>query len=158
MHRLMSPEYRLRKDIVQNSSQSLSPATEASPEAVQKSKSDKTSVDSEVAKPSNQVMIRERHPHIFLKGSEKPKRRSIALTQECSQMVQGKIPQKMKDLGTFIIPCIIGDVYIGRALCDLGASINLMPFSVFKKLGIGAATEDPHLHLKQFLEVASNFK
>jgi hypothetical protein len=52
-------------------------------------------------------------------------------------MVQGKISQKMKDHGTFTIPCTIGDIYVGRALYDLGASINLMPLSVFKKLGIG---------------------
>ncbi|MCI03892.1 hypothetical protein A2U01_0024933, partial [Trifolium medium] len=54
-------------------------------------------------------------------------------------MVQGKIPPKLKDPGTFTIPCTIGDIHVGRALCDLGASINLMPLSVFKKLGIGAA-------------------
>ncbi|MCH96263.1 hypothetical protein A2U01_0017247 [Trifolium medium] len=45
----------------------------------------------------------------------------------------------MKDPGTFTILCTIGDVYVGRALCDLGASNNLMPLCVFKKLGIGAA-------------------
>ncbi|MCI29722.1 hypothetical protein A2U01_0050931 [Trifolium medium] len=64
---------------------------------------------------------------------------TVALTQECSQMVQGRITQKMNDPGSFTIPCTIGDVYIGRAICDLGASINLMPLYVFKKLGIGAA-------------------
>ncbi|PNX79507.1 hypothetical protein L195_g035493, partial [Trifolium pratense] len=64
---------------------------------------------------------------------------TVALTQECSQMVQGKIPPKLKDPETFTIPCTIGDVHVGQALCDLGASINLMSLSVFKKLGIGAA-------------------
>jgi hypothetical protein len=61
---------------------------------------------------------------------------TVALTQECSQMVQGKIPPKLKDPGTFTIPCSIADVYVGKALCDLGASINLMPLFIFKKLGI----------------------
>jgi hypothetical protein len=32
---------------------------------------------------------------------------TVALTQECSQMVQGKIPPKLKDLVTFTIPCTI---------------------------------------------------
>jgi hypothetical protein len=64
---------------------------------------------------------------------------TAALTQECSQMVHGKIPPKLKDPGAFIVPCTIGDVYVGKALCDLGASINLMPLSIFKKLGIGEA-------------------
>ncbi|XP_024039413.1 uncharacterized protein LOC112098042 [Citrus clementina] len=62
---------------------------------------------------------------------------TVALTQECSRMLQSKIPQKMKDLGSFTIPCSIGTEYSGKALCDLGASINLMPLSVFKQLGVG---------------------
>lgn len=52
-------------------------------------------------------------------------------------MLQSKIPTKVKDLGRFTIPCSIGTRYAGRALCDLGASINLMPLSVFKQLGEG---------------------
>ena len=35
------------------------------------------------------------------------------------------------------MPCAIGDTFFERALCDLGASINLMPYSIFRKLGIG---------------------
>ncbi|XP_057760431.1 uncharacterized protein LOC130980806 [Arachis stenosperma] len=42
----------------------------------------------------------------------------------------------MQDPGSFVIPCTIGDVTIPRALCDLRASINLMPLSVMKKLQI----------------------
>ncbi|CAA0828832.1 Unknown protein, partial [Striga hermonthica] len=37
----------------------------------------------------------------------------------------------------FTIPCTIGNISINNALCDLGASINLMPLSIFKKLGLG---------------------
>ncbi|KAH9681175.1 hypothetical protein KPL71_026868 [Citrus sinensis] len=62
---------------------------------------------------------------------------TIALTQECSRMLQSKIPQKMKDPGSFTIPCSIGTKYSGKVLCDLRASINLMPLSVFKQLGVG---------------------
>lgn len=62
---------------------------------------------------------------------------TVALTQECSQLVQGKLPPKLKDPGSFTIPCNIGETFWGKALCDLGASINLMPLSIFKKLGIG---------------------
>jgi len=43
----------------------------------------------------------------------------------------------LKDLGAFTIPCTIGKVSVGRALCDLGASINLMPISMMQKLGCG---------------------
>ncbi|KAI3698001.1 hypothetical protein L6452_31110 [Arctium lappa] len=41
------------------------------------------------------------------------------------------------DPGSFTIPCSIGGKEVGHALCDLGASINFMPLSVFNKLGIG---------------------
>ncbi|KAL5579127.1 hypothetical protein UlMin_011569 [Ulmus minor] len=61
---------------------------------------------------------------------------TVALTTECSLLLQTKIPPKLKDLGSFTIPCSIGNTYCDRALCDLGASINLMPMSVFKQLGI----------------------
>ena len=43
----------------------------------------------------------------------------------------------MKDPGSFTIPCIIGDSTFDKALCDLGASINLMSLSVFIKFGLG---------------------
>ena len=62
---------------------------------------------------------------------------TIALTQECSHILQSKILQKLKDLESFTISCSIRTKYNGKALCDLGASINLMPLSVFKQLGVG---------------------
>ncbi|XP_052489783.1 uncharacterized protein LOC128042478 [Gossypium raimondii] len=43
----------------------------------------------------------------------------------------------MKDPRSFTIPCSIGNHYLGKALYDLGASINLIPLSTFRKLGIG---------------------
>ncbi|KAK8521572.1 hypothetical protein V6N12_031466 [Hibiscus sabdariffa] len=51
----------------------------------------------------------------------------------------GDIPPKKNDPGIFIIPCFIGDNYVGKALCDLGSSVNLMSKSVFMKLGMGTA-------------------
>ncbi|XP_070035526.1 uncharacterized protein [Nicotiana tomentosiformis] len=61
-----------------------------------------------------------------------------ALTEECTSRIQHKLPQKLKILGSFTIPVGIGEIDMGRALCDLGASINLMTLSVFKQLGLGA--------------------
>ncbi|XP_075098865.1 uncharacterized protein LOC142175773 [Nicotiana tabacum] len=61
-----------------------------------------------------------------------------ALTEECTSRIQHKIPQKLKDPGSFTIPVRIGEIDVGRALCDLGASINLMSLSMFKQLGLGA--------------------
>ncbi|XP_062114143.1 uncharacterized protein LOC133825178 [Humulus lupulus] len=62
---------------------------------------------------------------------------TVALTKECSSFLQDKLPPKLKDPGSFTIPCTIGDTYCGMALCDLGAIINLMTMFVFKQLGIG---------------------
>ena len=61
------------------------------------------------------------------------------LTEECSAILQRKLPLKLKDPGSFIIPCKIGNSIFERALCDLGASINLMPLSIFIRLGLGEA-------------------
>ncbi|XP_056169350.1 uncharacterized protein LOC130138655 [Syzygium oleosum] len=63
--------------------------------------------------------------------------KTVKLNEECSAILQNKLPPKLKDPGSFTIPCTIGDSYFEKALCDLGASINLMPFSVFRKLGLG---------------------
>ncbi|XP_062100236.1 uncharacterized protein LOC133806121 [Humulus lupulus] len=63
----------------------------------------------------------------------------VALIEECSAIIQKKLPQKLRDSGSFTIPCIIGNFHCERALCDLGASINLMSLSVFKSLGLGEA-------------------
>ncbi|XP_038890482.1 uncharacterized protein LOC120080021 [Benincasa hispida] len=63
----------------------------------------------------------------------------IALTQECNTLVSNSVPKKQKDPGSFTVPCSIGGLDVGHALCDLGASINLMSLSIFKKLRIGKA-------------------
>ena len=61
----------------------------------------------------------------------------ILLTGECSAILQNKLPSKLKDLRSFTIPCVIGDIYFNKALYDLGASINLMPLSIFRKFRVG---------------------
>ena len=80
----------------------------------------------------------------FMKGILSQKRRlanfeTVNLTEECSAILQRKLPQKLKDPGSFTIPCTIGNAIFERALCDLGASINLMPLPIFKRLGLGEA-------------------
>ncbi|XP_062075393.1 uncharacterized protein LOC133779449 [Humulus lupulus] len=64
---------------------------------------------------------------------------TVALTEECSAILQRKLPQKLRDPGSFTIPCTIGKFECKHALCDLGASINLMPLSVFRRLSLGEA-------------------
>ncbi|CAH1426857.1 unnamed protein product [Lactuca virosa] len=62
----------------------------------------------------------------------------VATTKSCTSIIQNKLPVKKDDPGSFVLPCRIGMLdKIG--LCDLGASINVMPLSIFRTLGIGAA-------------------
>ncbi|KAL8104388.1 hypothetical protein AgCh_028553 [Apium graveolens] len=61
---------------------------------------------------------------------------TISLREECSVVLQQKLPLKLKDPGSFTFPCTIGNLSFDKCICDLGASINLMPLSIFKKLGL----------------------
>ena len=58
----------------------------------------------------------------------------VNLTTTCSAIIQQKLPAKMKDPGSFTIPCSIGKYEFKKALCDSGTSINLMPLSMVKRL------------------------
>ncbi|XP_050125700.1 uncharacterized protein LOC126602938 [Malus sylvestris] len=62
---------------------------------------------------------------------------NVILTEQCNAVLLQKLPPKKKDPGSFTISCTIGNSDFKRALIDLGASINLMPFSVFQQLGQG---------------------
>ena len=64
---------------------------------------------------------------------------TISLFEECNAILQKKIPLKLKDPGSFTIPCAIRDAVFKKDLCDLGANLNLMPFFIFKKLDMGEA-------------------
>ncbi|XP_034679906.1 uncharacterized protein LOC117909969 [Vitis riparia] len=61
----------------------------------------------------------------------------VMLTEECSAILQRKLPPKLKDPGSFTIPCTIGDFDFDKVLCDLGASVNLIPLFIFRKLELG---------------------
>nr|XP_016446269.1 PREDICTED: uncharacterized protein LOC107771423 [Nicotiana tabacum] len=63
----------------------------------------------------------------------------VTLTQTCSVVVSRPIAEKLSDPVSLTIPCTIGSYTFAKALCDLEASINLMPLSIYKKLGIGSA-------------------
>nr|XP_009794696.1 PREDICTED: uncharacterized protein LOC104241447 [Nicotiana sylvestris] len=62
---------------------------------------------------------------------------TVTLTQTCSAVVARPMAQKLSNPGSFTIPCTIGSYAFAKALCDLGAYINLMPSTIYKKLGIG---------------------
>ncbi|XP_070057101.1 uncharacterized protein [Nicotiana tomentosiformis] len=64
---------------------------------------------------------------------------TITLTQTYSAVVTRPMAQKVYDPGSFTIPCTIRSYAFAKALCDLGASINLMPLAIYTKLVIGRA-------------------
>ncbi|KAL4347948.1 hypothetical protein GQ457_17G008270 [Hibiscus cannabinus] len=80
----------------------------------------------------------------FLKDMVSRKKRieefeTAAATETCLALMHNKVPAKKTGPGSFTIECFIGHNYPTKALCDPGASINLMPKSIFQKLGIGEA-------------------
>ncbi|CAJ2659838.1 unnamed protein product [Trifolium pratense] len=59
----------------------------------------------------------------------------IQLDASCSAIIQRTLPTKEKDPGRVTLPVTIGNVNVGKALIDLGSSINLIPLSVIKRIG-----------------------
>ncbi|GKG01194.1 reverse transcriptase domain-containing protein [Tanacetum coccineum] len=57
------------------------------------------------------------------------------LNENCSAIILKKLPKKLGDPGKFLIPCAFTELKC-KALANLGASINLMPLLVWKKLGL----------------------
>ena len=67
-----------------------------------------------------------------MKGNE-----VLRVGESCSSILQRKIPPKLKDPGSFIIPCSIGKTRFCKAMLDLGSSINVMPSSMYFSLNLG---------------------
>ncbi|XP_010559014.1 PREDICTED: uncharacterized protein LOC104827536 [Tarenaya hassleriana] len=65
------------------------------------------------------------------------KKETITLNPECNAILKHDLPPKMSDLGSFSIPCKLRNVSIDRTLCDLAASVSLLPLSIYKKLSVG---------------------
>ncbi|CAM8975691.1 unnamed protein product [Rhodiola kirilowii] len=60
--------------------------------------------------------------------------KNVTLSEECSAATHQPMPPKLQDSGSFSIPCDIGGIIVHRALCDLGASVSIMPYSMYAKL------------------------
>ncbi|GJR68297.1 reverse transcriptase domain-containing protein [Tanacetum coccineum] len=73
----------------------------------------------------------------------KEKLKEIAITTvnaECSAIIMNKVPEKLEDPRKFLIPCALQELDRTNALADSGASINLLPHSIYKQLRLGALT------------------
>ncbi|GJU07107.1 reverse transcriptase domain-containing protein [Tanacetum coccineum] len=62
------------------------------------------------------------------------------VNENCSAVILKKLPEKLGDPGKFLIPCNFPEIAECLALADLGASINLMPLSIWKKLSLPELT------------------
>ena len=58
-----------------------------------------------------------------------------------SAVFQRRMPKKCGDPGMFSIPCVIGDTKFDKAMLDLGASINGLPYSLYESLELGPLHE-----------------
>ena len=59
------------------------------------------------------------------------------MTEQSTSLIRNNLPPKYKDLGSPTISIVVGNSKLGHALVDLGASVNLLPYSVYVDLGLG---------------------
>ncbi|GKC94751.1 reverse transcriptase domain-containing protein, partial [Tanacetum coccineum] len=77
----------------------------------------------------------------LLRNNEKIEEIAITIVNaECSAIIMNKVPEKLEDPGKFLIPCALQELNRTSALADSGASINLLPHSIYKKLELEALT------------------
>nr|GEZ76418.1 hypothetical protein [Tanacetum cinerariifolium] len=77
----------------------------------------------------------------------------IRMNPRCPALLQNQLPLREQDLGSFILPCSIGRLDFNNDLADLGAIINIMPLSMYKRLGMGKLKP-----INMVIEMANNTK
>ncbi|XP_017976421.1 PREDICTED: uncharacterized protein LOC108661936 [Theobroma cacao] len=61
---------------------------------------------------------------------------TVTFIKECIAIIQNKLLAKLKDLGSFAIPCTISSFKFSKDLCDLGVGVSIMPLLIARKLGL----------------------
>ena len=61
---------------------------------------------------------------------------TVTLIKEYSAIISNKLPLKRQQSGSLTIPCSVGNLSFQKSLCDSSASINLLPLSIYRKLGL----------------------
>ncbi|KAA3472857.1 hypothetical protein EPI10_023282 [Gossypium australe] len=67
----------------------------------------------------------------------------VSVGENVSTVLQRRMPVKCKYRDIFVIACKIGHLRIKKAMCDLGASINIMPFSIYESLNMDSSIMHP---------------
>ncbi|GKD11574.1 reverse transcriptase domain-containing protein, partial [Tanacetum coccineum] len=89
----------------------------------------------------------------LLRNKEKLEEITITtVNAECSAIIMNKVPEKLEDPRKFLIPCTLQEFDRTSALANSGASINLLPHSIYKQLGLGALKPT-----RMILELANRF-
>ncbi|XP_070667824.1 uncharacterized protein [Malus domestica] len=66
----------------------------------------------------------------------------VKISENVSAVLQRKLPLKCKDPGSFTIPCVIGNTRFEQCMLYLGASINVMPYSIYASMNLGDLKQD----------------
>ncbi|CAN6560256.1 unnamed protein product [Malus baccata var. baccata] len=66
----------------------------------------------------------------------------VQVSENVSAVLQRKLSPKCKDPGSFTIPCVIGNTKFEQCMLDLGASINVMPYSIYASMNLGELKND----------------
>ncbi|KAM0976053.1 hypothetical protein ACFX15_018482 [Malus domestica] len=66
----------------------------------------------------------------------------VRVSENVLAVLQRKLPPKCKDPGSFTIPCVIGNTRFESTMLDLGASINVMPYSIYASMNLGELKND----------------
>ncbi|CAN6679378.1 unnamed protein product [Malus baccata var. baccata] len=66
----------------------------------------------------------------------------VKVSENVSAILQRKLPPKCKDPGSFTIPRVIGNTRFEKCMLDLGASINVMPYSIYASMNLGELKQD----------------
>ena len=64
-------------------------------------------------------------------------KKNVFLAQNVSSVLLNDLPPKFKDPGAPTISCVIGEKRVEKALLDLGASVDILPYSIYKQLDLG---------------------
>ena len=83
--------------------------------------------------------------HIVTKKRKVPN--EAISTMLANYSFSGKIPEKLEDPGIPTIPCSIKNNYVRTALCDLGARVSVLPFSLYKRLYVSVRQTNPYRYL-----------
>ena len=73
--------------------------------------------------------------------SKRLKKQAVKVSEQVSAIIQKKMPPKCTDPGMFTIPCTLGETVFPKAMLDLGASISVVPLSLYETLHLGPLHE-----------------